>query len=218
MRLTCLIIYLCIALGFTTQAQYKNDRPLNDYYRQLGIGNKRILQRFTIGIGKQVIPGTADLEYMGSDTLGQPINVKTDAKLKSRHSYVVHFGTFLPVFLLTDNSQLAISIEAMASVTDLAVDSVIFAAKRVYRKEERIVMGGVPISLDYKTGGEVSLTKANRAMFTIGGGVNLCGFSNYLEEPRTPFKAIPFIKFLRRCYTLFNRCNLCFLLSALCWF
>lgn len=194
MRLICFIICLCTALGFTTSAQYKSDRPLNDYYRQLGIGNERILQRFILGIGKHSIPGTADLEYNGTDTLGLPINVKTDAKLKSRHSYVFHFGTYLPIFLLSDNSQLGLGIEAMASYTDLTIDSVVFAAQRVYRKSEAIIMGGVPISLDYKTGGEVSLSKANKILFTIGAGVNFCGFRNYLEEPKTPFRPIPFAK------------------------
>jgi len=194
-HLICMAILLLMALSRPAIAQYKQDQPLADYYRQLGVGNERIWQRISIGIGKHYIPGTADLVYHGIDTLGQPINVNAEGtRLKTRHSYVLHAGTYFPIILISDGSLLAINIEGMFSYADLTVDSVVFASKRVYRKSEQIIMGGAPISLDYKTGGDVSLSKANRTMFTIGGGVTLAGFTNYLTEPRTPFRAIPFAK------------------------
>ncbi len=195
MNTRLLILFTAVAFYTTpTLAQYKQDQPLADYYRQLGVGPERIWQRISIGVGKDYIPGTADLSYHGIDTLGQPINVDANIRLKTRHSYVIHAGTFFPIFLITDNSILALNVEGMMSYADLTVDSVAFAAKRVYRKSEQIIIGGAPISLDYKTGGDVSLSKANKTMFTIGGGVMLAGFTNYLSEPRTPFKAIPFVK------------------------
>lgn len=190
----CLGAIIILFAAQPARAQYKQDQPLADYYRQLGVGNERVWQRFYIGIGKNYIPGTAELSYHGIDTLGGPLNVDAEAKLKTRHSYVIHAGTYFPIILISDGNVLALNIEGIFSFADLTVDSVQFAAKRVYRKSEEIIVAGAPISIEYKTGGDVSLSKANKSMFTIGAGVTLAGYTNYLAEPRTPFKAIPFAK------------------------
>jgi hypothetical protein len=190
----CLATIILLLTIKQAEAQYKQDQPLADYYRQLGVGNERAWQRIYIGIGKNYIPGTAELSYHGSDTLGLPLNVDAETKFKTRHSYVIHAGTYFPIILIADGSILALNLEGIFSFADLTVDSVVFGAKRVYRKSEEIIVAGAPISLEYKTGGDVSLSKANKSMFAIGGGVTLAGFTNYVAEPRTPFKAIPFAK------------------------
>jgi hypothetical protein len=41
----------------------------------------------------------------------------------------------------------------------------------LYAKERKLMVGGLPISIDFKTGGEAISCKQRRAMFTVGVGV-----------------------------------------------
>ena len=183
-------------MGFDAIAQYRQHQVFKDYYTARAIGNERISQRIYVGVGKHFINGSAKLHYIGPDSSGtRQIDTNIDTKVRAKHSFVVYGGTFFPIALISDQSIIAFSVEFLGSYNDLTLDSVVFRPGEIYKKSESIVMLGVPLSIDFKTGGDVSLSKAQRGMFGIGGGVLAGGTSSYVDQTaQAPFKFIPFIK------------------------
>lgn len=200
LKFIVMLRYLWIVTVFLTastsvRAQYKQHQPFKDYYTALAVGPERGYQRFFVGVGKHLIPGRADLHYKGLDTLGNPIDTNFHIGVHSRHSFVLYGGTYFPFVLISDNSVLAFSVEFLGSYSDLTLDSVFFNPKSLYKKSESIIMLGIPISLDFKTGGDIPLNKTKRQMFTIGGGILVGGTNNFRSsEKQVPFVPIPFLK------------------------
>jgi hypothetical protein len=177
-------------------AQYKQHKLFTDYYAARGIGSERVWQRLYVGIGKHIVSGRAQLHYNGPDSTGKQISIDYDRRLKGSRSFVLHAGTFFPITLFSDNSGLALNIELMGSYAELDYDSIVFYPKAVYDRAIPYLILGVPVSLDLKTGGDVSLSKMRRQMFAIGAGVVTCISTPSVVERRTevPVTAIPFLK------------------------
>ncbi|WP_276134931.1 hypothetical protein [Polluticoccus soli] len=192
-----LITLLCLITTIPTcvSAQYKQHRPFQDYYSARAIGSERVYQRIYIGAGKHFLTGTADLHYVGTDTTGAPVDTSISKKVRAKGSYVFHAGTFFPVALLSDNSMIAFNVEFLGAFYYLAIDSVFFHPGALYKGSESITMLGVPISLEFKSGGDVSLSKVRKSMFAIGAGAYFGGTNSYVAyQDQLPFIPIPFAK------------------------
>lgn len=190
-RLLLAVFAVCISSA--AFAQYKQHLQFNDYYTKLAVGNERVYQRIAIGGGLTFMSGNYTFGYEGHDTLGRKITDTVTRKYRSRDNYVFYVGTFFPITLITDNSMLALNTEAMFSMARLDYDSVEFAPKVVYKKNERIVTGGLQLSLDFKWGGDVPLER-NSTMFTLGGGLSFMRFDAMPDPKGLPFRTIPFVK------------------------
>jgi hypothetical protein len=188
-----LLTLITVCVAFASFAQYKQHLQFNDYYTKLAVGNERIYQRITIGGGLTFMSGNYTFAYNGQDTLGKAISDTLTKKYRSKDNYVFYLGTFFPITLITDNSMLAFNTEVMFSMATLDFDSVEFAPKVVYKKREKIVSGGLQLSLDYKWGGDVPLER-NSTMFTLGAGLSFTRFESMPNLNGLPIRAIPFVK------------------------
>lgn len=175
-------------------AQYKQHSPFRDYYTARAIGSERVYERIYVGIGKHFFFGNADLAYKGYDTLGSSVDTSYTLRMRSKHSFVITAGTYFPFVLLSDVSTLAFSVELFGSYSDLTPDSVFLYPSALYKKSYPEIMLGVPVSLDFKTGGDVALSTKRRSMFTIGAGI-LIGGTSRDKLPSSGIPApIPFLK------------------------
>lgn len=195
MRLLISLLFSIVLLSVSAYAQYKQHQPFRDYYTARAIGSERVYQRIYIGAGKHFLTGKADLHYVGTDTTGAPVDTNLTKNVRAKGSYVFHAGTFFPVALLSDNSMIAFNVEFLGAFYYLAIDSVFFHPGALYKGSETIAMLGVPVSLEFKSGGDVSLSKARKSMFAIGAGAYFGGTNSYVtHQDQLPFIPIPFAK------------------------
>ena len=179
-------------------AQYKQHQPFRDYYTSLAVGNERVYQRVYVGIGKHIVSGMFSLQYTANDSFGHPVSISAEQKLFASGSFAIHAGSFFPIALLGDNSTLAFSTELLFSYAEFAYDSIVIHPDVVYKKRVPYLILGVPLSLDYKTGADVSLDKKRGQMFAIGAGMVPClstpAAVNRATQSSPPFALLPFVK------------------------
>jgi hypothetical protein len=190
--ITC---FLCFFQGI---AQYKQHQPFREYYTAHAVGSERVHQRLYLGFGKHLVSGSFSLQYTANDTLGNSITVSAEQKLSASHSVVVHAGSFFPIALMGESSMLALNIELLFSYAEFAYDSIVIHPDIVYKKRVPYLIAGIPLSLDFKTGGDVSLSKKSKQMFAAGLGVTPCistpAAINRKTQSSPPLTAVPFVK------------------------
>lgn len=191
------LIILLIAIGFMfgcpeSRAQGYRTR-LQDYYMAKSIRGNRMFQRISLGIGKTFIPGNVNLHYAG---VPDSVYVDTviDLKAKSRKSITLHLGTYFPISIVSDNSMLVLCIEGMANTTTITHDTVFFSDSAKLLKPFRSYRVAMPVSLEYRLGGDVSMSRSDGALFTVGGGISPTMVNTYDEAVVPRFKFIPFVK------------------------
>jgi hypothetical protein len=152
-------------------------------------------QRIYIGAGTHLIPVKAELKYKGPDSTGRLIDTTFSRKTRATRSIALHAGTYLPITLLSDQGAIALNIELLGIFSEIAYDSILIHSKAEYDRREQNWMIGVPISIDLKTGGEVSLSKAQKHIFGLGAGL-MIGVTTASSEKKaeSPLTAVPFIK------------------------
>lgn len=197
MKLLLLLSLLFVLPGMQVAlAQYKQHQAFNDYYTSKAIGGERVSQRFYIGAGKHLATGITKFHYIGPDGNGGHIESDYERKLWTARSFVLHIGTFFPITLITDNSALALNTELLFSYAEMDYDSIEFYPKAVFHKPIPYVIVGIPASIEYKSGCDISLSRQPRPMFAVGAGVVL-GLSTpaaIVQQSELPLTAIPFVK------------------------
>lgn len=193
------VLIACLLCFFQGMAQYKQHQPFRDYYAARGaIGSERIYQRTYLGFGKHLVSGGFSLEYLANDSLGNAVTISAEQKLRASKSLVVQAGSFFPIALLGDNSALALNLELLFSYAEFDGDSISIHPEITFDKRIPYVIAGIPISLDYKTGGDVSLSKKQKQMFALGAGVVPCistpAVVNRATQSAPPITAVPFAK------------------------
>jgi len=192
------LVVACFFCQLQGMAQYKQHQPFRDYYTWRGVGSERVYQRLYIGGGKHLVSGSFSLQYVANDSFGKPVSVGAEQKLFASNSFVVHAGSFFPIVLLGDNSTLALNTELMFSYAEFSYDSIVIHPEVVYKKRVPYLILGVPVSLDYKNGADVSLNKKQGQMFALGLGVVPClstpAAVNRATQSSPPFTAVPFAK------------------------
>jgi hypothetical protein len=128
--------------------------------------NGAIIKRLTIGYGMHFAPNTLDVSYRENELLRrQTVNIRAeDAK-------VIFLSTFAPLGRISEKSALALDFGVSATLFTFRHDTLITPGGAEVQQEIPITMINVPISFDFKTGGEVSLNKEHRTVFAAGIGV-----------------------------------------------
>lgn len=193
---TPILITIFIFCPFLVISQYKMHGALADFYAARGIGSERLLHRISLGIGRHIVTGTTTLNYKGPDTNWNQIDTTIKKRIKSKHSYAIHAGTFLPLALFGNQSMIVFNMEVYGSYTSLNYDTVYFHPKLKYRNPRSLITMGVPLSIDFKNGGEVSLSKKQSSLLTVGGGVMIGVYGEHVSKmnPFYELHTIPFIK------------------------
>ncbi len=187
------IIVIMIGISFTATAQSSYRTRLQDYYLQMSSPYGHFARRLSLSFGKYFIPGKVDVDYSGiPDSLF--VDTTMSLTMHARRSYTIAVGDYFPLAIISDNSMLVCNIELMGSYSKLTYDTVYFADSGKLSQSFETFRAGIPISIEYRAGGDVTLNKNSTMMFTIGGGVNV-GIIRSLDDRKVmPYKATPFIK------------------------
>lgn len=192
MRLYLLPLVYLLLLPFAMAAQgYRSS--LDDFYLAEGIDGGKFFKRLSIAVGKQYIPGEIKFQFNGFvDTVFR--DIKQEDNLKSKESYAVHVGSYFPITLVSDNSMLVLNIELYASVTKLSYDSIAVTARKNIMIPYETYRAGMPVSIEYRIGGDVLLNKSSKTIIGIGGGLcpQIIKSDDYNKQ--IPILITPFIK------------------------
>jgi len=107
---------------------------------------------------------------------------------------VVHIGNYIPMALISDNSMLVLNIELTAASMKLTYDSVVITAKRNFHVSYETYRAGMPISIEYRLGGDVLLHKKQKMLFGIGGGICPQIIKSDDYDKQSPLLFTPFAK------------------------
>lgn len=173
------------------QSSYRT--RMQDFYMAKSIRGNKMVQRISLGIGKTFIPGTISLHYAGIPDSSY-VDTVIEMRAKSRGSVTAHLGVYFPISIVSDNSMLVLNIEGMFNMTTMTHDTIYFSDSAKLIKPFRTIRGGLPISLEYRMGGDVSLNREDAALFTIGGGICPTMVNTYDEAVIPRYKFIPFVK------------------------
>jgi hypothetical protein len=188
------VLITTLLSGFYTQAQSSYRSSLQDFYYANSISNHRFAQRMSIGVGKYFITGKADLHYQGyTDSFS--VDTFFRSNLRSNPGFVFHAGSYFPIAIISDHSMLVLQTEIFTCWGTLVYDSVVFSnAGDTFMKPFQYYRIGVPISLEYRFGGDVTLNKNHKAFFTIGGGICPSYVNSNNFDTIRPLKLAPFLK------------------------
>lgn len=189
-KLACLLLLLpivCIAQRYRTSFE--------DYYMQKSIDSRRAFQRMYIGFGKQFVTGKATFAYNGYDPVANEYYHDTSSKsVKTKRSWTFFVGTYIPVAIVTDKSMIDVSIELNASIFDISYDSLKVLGPRQYLSPVTSFRAGIPICVEYRSGGDITLNKNDKGMFLLGAGIMPCIVNSEDADIIVPYKAMPFIR------------------------
>lgn len=189
--LTATIILLLLACS--AHGQYR--RSLQDFYLSKSIGSGRLWKRLYGGIGKFYIPAEMTFKYVAIDYRDNTtIDTTFKKHTRSRESWTAHLGTFVPISMVSDNSMIALNVEFVGRSVSLAYDSLLFLGETKFMNPLETYMVGMPISIEYRQGGEVSLDRKDKMIFAFGGGIVPCIVNSDDYNRVKPYKFTPFIK------------------------
>ena len=191
MHLRTTLLFLIVFANTCFAQGYRS--AMDDYYISQGIDGGRFWKRMYIGIGKEFVPGKATVTFRGyADSTFK--DYKDDLSIKSKESYVVHIGNYLPMALISDNSMLVLNIELTAASLKLTYDSVAVTAKKQFAISYETYRAGLPISIEYRMGGDVLLNKRQKMLFGIGGGICPQIIKSDDYDKQSPLLFTPFAK------------------------
>jgi hypothetical protein len=142
-------------------------------------------KRLSLGYGMHFVHNTLDVTYRENSELQR----KT-LNIKGEESMAVFLSTFFPLGYISERSAIALDVGATASMFTFRHDTLI-TRNGPAQADIPIMLAGLPISIDFKTGGEVTLNKEQRHVFSGGVGVAPAMIQNDVDMR---IGAAPFIK------------------------
>lgn len=201
------LLFFTITTPYSTYAQrmyYGNFSETVAQYNKLREQGKGLyMQRMGIGVGLYFIRNDVEISVDNPDGTGT-LSAKTKVSSKWAISGSGDFS--FPLSYYGEKANLAICAGFTFAGASMKIDSVAISDNRVINDEYSMIMFGIPVSLDYKTGGEAILNKSYKSLFTIGMGLQPTLFTS--EYPRRGggggniitirgepvFKVVPFVK------------------------
>lgn len=128
-------------------------------------------------------------------------NVDTTVSRKGKlaSSWGVETSVFCPVGTLSDNSCLDISFGGIFMIQNWTLPAVSYSSQESTLKDAggtaTVIHGMIPVSVDYRYGGDAVLDKEKRFMFASGVGITgEMSIAGYGSTGNGTFKALPFVK------------------------
>src|ERR1044071_295305 len=110
-------------------------------------------KRLSLGYGMHFVRNSLDVTYRENSVLqNRTLN------LKAEESMVVFLSTFFPLGYISEKSAIALDIGATAAMFTFRHDT-LRTLNGLAQQDIPITLIGLPISVDFKTGGEVTLNK-----------------------------------------------------------
>ena len=152
-------------------------------------GGSTLFQRLTIGYGQHFAYNTMDIEYRQDGVRDTSFNVA----LNSTAPMVGFLNFTFPLAKVSKKSAFTLDIGFSYTAFTLRYDSTTVLDSMIVTEDLPVSIMSLPISFDFKTGGEATLSKENRLLFTAGIGVA----PSYVMadiNPEASIRALPFIK------------------------
>lgn len=161
---------------------------LNDHSKTRKPKHGNALQRLTVGYGQHYTYNTLALNYRSSTE--RDTNVITG--IRSSSPMVAFINTSFPVARISERSGFNIEVGFSYTGFTFTHDTIRVPDGKVLKQDLPVSIISAPISFDFKTGGESSLNKSDRVLFSAGIGVA----PSYLsaEGSESSIRAIPFAK------------------------
>lgn len=173
--------------------EFWGNNRLYDYYLSKGNTEGHFWQRVSVGFGKHFLSGNLEGTYtnysvapIADTTYQHPFRIKK--------SFAGHVGTFFPIILLTDNTMLTFNTELYFSYGKMSFDTLVLGENTKYITDYQFYKFGIPLSVDYKMGADVPLSREGTQMFSLGGGIMLTHNSFFGGNTQFPVALVPFVK------------------------
>jgi hypothetical protein len=157
-----------------------------------------VLKRFSIGYGLHFTYNALSTTYQYSNALQTTFLTG----MRSTKSSNIFIGTFFPVAKVSPKSAVTLDLAFTYTGFTFKQDSITIQSynkdssrfyKAGFAEEFPVSIMALPISIDFRTGGEATLSKENRTSFAIGAGV-APSYVTVETNDGGNIKVIPFIK------------------------
>ena len=146
------------------------------WMRDNGVGNRRPYQRHAVGFTYMNLSGV--MKHREYEARMDLYDSTFESSVKGRGLGVV-YATFFPIARMSQKSLIAIALGLNVNFSKFkgSIDSVIISTPKNGKEEFRYehdgsgLLAGMPIGIDFITGGEATLDKSNKYSFTLGAGV-----------------------------------------------
>lgn len=167
--LRTLLAAMAVLLPILSTAQLRTIRQYMNA-RENG-GNLGVFQRYQVGYSLPMASATwmHDLSCQTPDGLIKDTSIVKN--MGAAKGWGATSGTHFPIAVMGEKSILAIPVDAIVNLYvwntgDIAING------GTYNYDVATMQIGVPVGIDYKTGGDAMLDKSNRISFTAGIGMH----------------------------------------------
>lgn len=183
-------VILTIFCSTYSSAQYGYYNAWAEFRNAKEEGKAGFFHRSSTGYGKFFINNKLTFQYKKANGIHETIerDLTTTASMHFEDNY------FVPISGMGEKSILAFSFGAFVSMMQVEAEQVTLEDGTTYKLDFPLTLMGIPISLDYKVGGEATLNKRDNTMLTLGLGVAPGFYENYNENYILPFRAVAFAK------------------------
>jgi hypothetical protein len=168
MNIKTAVIAICMAACATDTAAQLNRVNRRIEYNNRDVEKDRypLWQRISLGGGMHFLSNKTDFSFrtVTNEVYSRP------ATLKSDNALAASLDVYFPLRRFSQRSCFAISAGVNFITATLTHDTVILGPQ-IYQKDLAAAFIGVPIGVEYKTGGDAVQSKAYRTMFTVGVGI-----------------------------------------------
>lgn len=170
-RILLSILTVSLALSYNAGAKTHKKHDLYSDNRNSKDSKGTLIHRMSLGGGLYFNHQSFEFTYT------RPVDGK---KFTAQRNGIVKQGVTgsldfsIPISRISTASNVSLNIGLNAAMATFTHDTVVFGgtgSNLIYAKERKLMVGGLPISIDFKTGGEAICCKARKALLTLGVGV-----------------------------------------------
>ncbi|HLO69653.1 MAG TPA: hypothetical protein VK167_02205 [Flavipsychrobacter sp.] len=166
-KLTALAFVVLLSANKADAQLYRLGKRPNYNVRKQEKGKYPFGQRIQLGYGMHFLYNKANFEYR---TIQNQFYNSTTS-IKSSQSMVGSLDVYFPVAHMREHSCFAINAGFNVIMNTLTHDTVVLGPNMTFQKDLKTMIVGLPISLDYKRGGDAAQSKRYGTMFTVGAGI-----------------------------------------------
>lgn len=166
-RLSALALVALLSAHKADAQLYRLGKSPNYNVRKQEKGKYPLWQRIQLGYGIHVMSNKANFEYR---TVGN-VFYTSATSLKASNTMAASLDVYFPISHFSPRSCFAINAGFNYIANTLTHDTVVLGPNMNYQQDLKTAVVGIPISLDFKTGGDAAQSKKYGTMFTVGAGI-----------------------------------------------
>ena len=173
-----------------------------EHYDGYSEAHKARLKRYYTGFGMPSMGMNLTIEYMQPATGPNitPPQPASDMTVKTKvcmtNGYGLQAGVFFPFMYTGPASAIGFEVAGSGYVYNYQVGPLNLASATITDKTNNMLVG-IPIGIEYKSGGEVSMNKRDNSLFTIGCGIapSMSLFKVFVSQTETSIREYAMMEF-----------------------